>query len=293
MRFKGNFRCCPASALQEYIGMVSAKGIAAGSPPPPPLVTSAISLLCVALNAWVFVTNGRNAAAMAVATFLILSLQLLVVRKPRFAQLTSSLFGLFYCGGWGWRCGGKLLWGGALPTGPALRQVLVRTCKALGAEVSLSLPIALFPGAAGYLPSFWIKLRLMAAPAANSGAIAAAIPAVLGGPTHLTVGLLAAFVAVACIIAADTGAYFTGKSFGRTQVRQGSGQGSGQACAPAPGLAGACCGLAAGGSHALSPGVHCQGRATRRGAGRDRSGMAWTGWHCCSALLACLPRWRS
>lgn len=83
---------------QEYIGMVSAKGIAAGSPPPPPLVTSAISLLCVALNAWVFVTNGRNAAAMAVATFMILSLQLLVVRKPRFAQLTSSLFGLFYCG---------------------------------------------------------------------------------------------------------------------------------------------------------------------------------------------------
>lgn len=78
--------------------MVSAKGIAAGSPPPPPLVTSAISLLCVALNAWVFVTNGRNAAAMAVATFMILSLQLLVVRKPRFAQLTSSLFGLFYCG---------------------------------------------------------------------------------------------------------------------------------------------------------------------------------------------------
>lgn len=111
--------------------MVSAKGIAAGSPPPPPLVTSAISLLCVALNAWVFVTNGRNAAAMAVATFLILSLQLLVVRKPRFAQLTSSLFGLFYCGGWGWRCGGNLLWGGALPTVPSLR-LFFRTGRALG-----------------------------------------------------------------------------------------------------------------------------------------------------------------
>jgi hypothetical protein len=45
------------------------------------------------------------------------------------------------------------------------------------------------------------------------------MPVLLGGPTHLTVGLIAAFVAVACIIAADTGAYFCGKAFGRTQVR--------------------------------------------------------------------------
>ena len=124
-------------------------------PPPPRLVSNAISLLCVALNAWVFVTNGRAASAMAVVTFMCLSLQLLAVPKPRFSQLASSVFGLFYC---------------------------------------------------GYLPSFWIKLRLLAVPAINSGAIAAAIPQMLGGPTHLTVGLIAAFVAVSCIIAADTGA---------------------------------------------------------------------------------------
>lgn len=74
---------------------------------------------------------------------------------------------------------------------------------------------------AGYLPSFWIKLRLLAVPAVNSAAVAATVPPLLGGPTHLTVGLIAAFVAVSCIIAADTGAYFCGKSFGRTQVRLG------------------------------------------------------------------------
>lgn len=42
--------------------------------------------------------------------------------------------------------------------------------------------------------------------------------AVLGGVTQATVGLVATFTAVACIIAADTGAYFFGKSFGRTQL---------------------------------------------------------------------------
>ena len=80
-------------------------------------------------------------------------------------------------------------------------------------------PAAPVHAPAGYLPSFWIKLRLLSIPAVNSAPLAAAMPVLLGGPTHLTVGLIAAFVAVACIIAADTGAYFCGKSFGRTQVR--------------------------------------------------------------------------
>ena len=83
---------------KEFTGMVNAKGISSGMKPPPPVITSTTSLLCICLNAWVFVTNGRAASAMAVATFLILSLQLLAVRKPRFSQLTSSVFGLLYCG---------------------------------------------------------------------------------------------------------------------------------------------------------------------------------------------------
>lgn len=40
----------------------------------------------------------------------------------------------------------------------------------------------------------------------------------LGGLTHWTVGLIATVMSAACIIAADTGAYFTGRAFGRTQL---------------------------------------------------------------------------
>lgn len=86
-------------ASQELVGLVTAKGIAEGMKPPPPFINLITSLLCVVLNLWVFVSGGRSASAMAVATFVMLSLQLVAVDKgPRFSQLASSVFGLLYCG---------------------------------------------------------------------------------------------------------------------------------------------------------------------------------------------------
>jgi phosphatidate cytidylyltransferase len=70
----------------------------------------------------------------------------------------------------------------------------------------------------GYLPSYWIRLRLLAVPATNSTLVQQWVNGLGGGVTAATVGLLATFTAVACIIAADTGAYFTGKALGRTQL---------------------------------------------------------------------------
>ncbi|KAK9909078.1 hypothetical protein WJX75_006881 [Coccomyxa subellipsoidea] len=69
----------------------------------------------------------------------------------------------------------------------------------------------------GYLPSFWIKLRVLSAPAINSTALHG-WPVLFGGISHWTVGLIATFMAVACTIAADTGAYAFGKTLGRTQL---------------------------------------------------------------------------
>jgi hypothetical protein len=35
---------------------------------------------------------------MSVAAFVLLAMNILVIKKPTFSQLTSSVFGLFYCG---------------------------------------------------------------------------------------------------------------------------------------------------------------------------------------------------
>ncbi|KAK9864427.1 hypothetical protein WJX84_011325 [Apatococcus fuscideae] len=153
-------------ASQEFFGFVTSQGITAGMDPPPPAVSALTSLMCIALTVWTHVSLGKSTAALAVSSFIVLSLQLFATEKPRFAQLASSVFGLFYC---------------------------------------------------GYLPSFWVKLRLLSAPAISSTAVHQ-WPVMLGGLTHWTVGLVATIMAVACVIAADTGAYICGSLMGRTQL---------------------------------------------------------------------------
>lgn len=66
--------------------------------PPPPLVSALTSLMCICLSVWTYASNGRSTAALAVSSFALLSLQLLTVKKLKFSQLASSVFGLFYCG---------------------------------------------------------------------------------------------------------------------------------------------------------------------------------------------------
>lgn len=65
---------------------------------------------------------------------------------------------------------------------------------------------------AGYLPTFWLKLRAVDIPAP-----AFPFSSLLGQPT---VGLVTTFTLAACIAAADTGAYFVGKSLGRTKLTE-------------------------------------------------------------------------
>lgn len=154
-------------ATREFYGLLTSRGLSKGMTPPGPVVSASTTALCMSIALLTHATRGRSGVAMAVAGFVLLSLNLFSSPKPKFAQLTSSLFGLFYC---------------------------------------------------GYLPSFWIKLRAVSAPLAPEAPIATLLPAWLGGPAAATVGLAVTLTAVACVIAADTGAYFVGKSLGRTKL---------------------------------------------------------------------------
>jgi len=102
----------------------------------------------------------------------------------------------------------------------------------------------------GFLPSFWVQLRNIAIPAVHTSTLATTWPTLvsgvrqaglrpgragrarecradgrcpvpfpqLGGPTHVTVGLVATLTTVLAIIAADSGAYLVGRAIGRTQL---------------------------------------------------------------------------
>ena len=85
-------------ACQEFQGFLSSKGISGGMEPPAPIVNALTSLLCVGFTLFAHLSNGKSTAALAVTSFAVLSLQLVAVKKVHFSQLTSAVFGLFYCG---------------------------------------------------------------------------------------------------------------------------------------------------------------------------------------------------
>lgn len=142
--------------------------------PPPPLVSALTSLMCICLSVWTYASNGRSTAALAVSSFALLSLQLLTVNKLRFSQLASSVFGLFYCGK-------------AVYTLNAELHVLLQLQTYL--QVPWMTLIKTDLVLAGYLPSFWIKLRVLSAPAINSTALHA-WPVYLGTDNQLYIDII-------------------------------------------------------------------------------------------------------
>ena len=86
------------AASQEYFSMVSRRARARGDDLPPPAVAAGTTLLCLGLAPAAALSSGGGGAALSVAAFLLLALHVVAGRRPTFSQLTSGVFGLFYCG---------------------------------------------------------------------------------------------------------------------------------------------------------------------------------------------------
>ncbi|CAN4125872.1 unnamed protein product [Withania somnifera] len=82
---------------REYFELVSSRGIADGMTPPPRYVSRVCSVIC-ALMPVLTLYLGQIDVSVTSAAFVVAMALLMQRRIPRFAQLTSAMFGLFYCG---------------------------------------------------------------------------------------------------------------------------------------------------------------------------------------------------
>ncbi|KAK9103093.1 hypothetical protein Sjap_020347 [Stephania japonica] len=85
------------AAAREYFELVRSRGIAAGMTPPPRYVSRVCSVIC-ALMPLLALYFGHIDVSVTSAAFIVAMALLLQRGIPRFAQLSSAMFGLFYCG---------------------------------------------------------------------------------------------------------------------------------------------------------------------------------------------------
>uniref|UniRef100_A0A5B6YND1 phosphatidate cytidylyltransferase n=1 Tax=Davidia involucrata TaxID=16924 RepID=A0A5B6YND1_DAVIN len=82
---------------REYFELVRSRGISAGMTPPPRYVSRVCSVIC-ALMPILTLYFGHIDVSVTSAAFVVAMALLLQRGNPRFAQLSSAMFGLFYCG---------------------------------------------------------------------------------------------------------------------------------------------------------------------------------------------------
>ncbi|KAK9093838.1 hypothetical protein Scep_025307 [Stephania cephalantha] len=85
------------AAAREYFELLRSRGIAAGMTPPPRYVSRVCSVIC-ALMPLLTLYFGQIDVSVTSAAFIVALALLLQRGNPRFAQLSSAIFGLFYCG---------------------------------------------------------------------------------------------------------------------------------------------------------------------------------------------------
>ncbi|KAL3833110.1 hypothetical protein ACJIZ3_007846 [Penstemon smallii] len=82
---------------REYFELVRSRGIASGMTPPPRYLSRTCSVICF-LMPLLTLYFGHIDVSVTSAAFVVAMALLLQRGNPRFAQLSSTMFGLFYCG---------------------------------------------------------------------------------------------------------------------------------------------------------------------------------------------------
>lgn len=82
---------------REYFELVRSRGIASGMTPPPRYVSRVCSVIC-ALMPLFTLYKGQVDVSVTSSAFIVAMALLLQRGNPRFSQLSSTMFGLFYCG---------------------------------------------------------------------------------------------------------------------------------------------------------------------------------------------------
>lgn len=85
-------------ATREFYGFLTSQGISKGMTPPPPIVTYATTILCLSMAVISYFYKSRTGTVLAVSVFMVLMLEVVSSKRPKFSQLASSVFGIFYCG---------------------------------------------------------------------------------------------------------------------------------------------------------------------------------------------------
>ncbi|KAM6584024.1 hypothetical protein CsatB_011026 [Cannabis sativa] len=82
---------------REYFELVRSRGMTSGMTPPPRYVSRTCSVIC-ALMPILTLYFGHIDVSVTLAAFVVAMALLLQRGNPRFSQLSSTMFGLFYCG---------------------------------------------------------------------------------------------------------------------------------------------------------------------------------------------------
>ncbi|ONK59016.1 uncharacterized protein A4U43_C08F2100 [Asparagus officinalis] len=85
------------AASREYFELVRSRGISDGMPPPPRYVSRVCSVICT-LMPMLTLYFGQMDVPVTSSAFVVAMALILQRGNPRFAQLSSAIFGLFYCG---------------------------------------------------------------------------------------------------------------------------------------------------------------------------------------------------